>query len=146
MKYEYIKGYRNERFKQVTGVSLETFSAMAEIIKTAYAECHKKHNGRNRKLKIEEMLLAMLEYYKEYSSYECIAANYGISKQNMCKTIQWVESVLVKSGVFNLPGKKKLTQSNIEYEIIVVDSTETPIQRPKNGQSKYYSGKKNDIQ
>jgi hypothetical protein len=62
------------------------------------------------------------------------------------KVIRWVEEALIKSGEFSLPGKKKLAQSTIEYEVIVVDTTETPIQRPKNGQRKYYSGKKNSIQ
>ena len=143
MKYENIKNYKDERFRQVTGVQSETFSAMTNVLKAAYAERHKKHNGRNRKLSVEDMLLATLEYYREYRAYECIAASYGISKQNICKTIQWVEEVLVKSGLFSLPGKKVLTQTDTEIEVVLVDTTETPIQRPKNGQKEYYSGKKN---
>jgi len=144
MKYEYIKSYQNERFRQATGVRPETFLAMTEVLKAAYAERHKKHQGRNRKLAIEDMLLSMLEYYKEYSSYECIATNYGISKQNMCKTIRWVEEVLIKSRLFSLPGKKALSNIGSEIEVILVDTTETPIQRPRKGQKRYYSGKKND--
>ncbi len=37
----------------------------------------------------------------------------------------------MKSRELTLPGKKKLTQSDHQIEIIVVDVTETPIERPK---------------
>jgi hypothetical protein len=92
------------------------------------------------------MLLMTLEYHKEYRTLECIGASYGLQKANVGKTIKWVEDVLIKSGLFELPGKKKLMQPTIEYEVIVVDTTETPIQRPKHNQEHYYSGKKNGTQ
>ena len=144
MKYENIKTYKKAAFKQVTGVTAETFQAMIEVLKAAYKETHSKHNGRHRKLSLEDMLLMTLEYYKEYRTLECIGASYGLKKTNVSKTIKWVEEALIKSGEFSLPGKKRLVQPTIEYEVIVVDTTETPIQRPKNNQRKYYSGKKND--
>ena len=143
MKYEIIKNHKEANFKAVTGVTSETFHAMVEVIKVAYEETHKTHNGRHRKLSREDMLLMTLEYYKEYRTLECIGASYGLQKANVGKTIKWVEEVLAKSGLFSLPGKKKLVQSDIEFEVIVVDTTETPIQRPKNKQKQFYSGKKN---
>jgi len=143
MKYEHIREYKDRDFREATGVLPSTFEAMAKKLKEAYDDVHKKP-GRNRKLSIEDMLLMALEYYREYRTLKCIGASYGLHKTNVNKTVQWVEGVLVKSGMFNLPGKKKLAQGNIEYEVIVVDSTETPIERPKGGQRRYYSGKKND--
>jgi len=145
MKYEHIKEYADADFREVTGVLPATFNAMIKVLDIAYREVHKKH-GRNRKLTLEDMLLMTLEYYKEYRTLKCIGASYGLCKTNVNKVIQWVENVLTESGLFSLPGKKKLVQSNIEYEVIVVDSTETPIERPKNKQRKHYSGKKNDTQ
>jgi hypothetical protein len=143
MKYENIKNHKDTSFRQATGVSRSTFDAMLEVIEIAYAEAH-KNRGRHRKLSREDMLLMTLEYYKEYRSLECIGASYGLTKANVGKVIKWVEEALIKSGEFSFPGKKKLVQPTIEYEVIVVDTTETPIQRPKNNQRKYYSGKKND--
>jgi len=144
-KYENIKSFKEAEFKAVTGVTPKTFEAMLRVVKAAYAETHSKHNGRHRKLSREDMLLMTLEYYKEYRTLECIGASYGLKKTNVGKTIKWVEEALIKSGEFNLPGKKKLAQPTLEFEIIVVDTTETPICRPKNNQRDYYSGKKNDI-
>jgi hypothetical protein len=40
-----------------------------------------------------------------------------------------VESVLIKDSWFRLPNKRKLCESN--FDVIVVDCTEGPIQRPK---------------
>jgi hypothetical protein len=53
--------------------------------------------------------------------------------------------VLIKSGIFSLGGKKALVDPNTEIEVILVDSTEVAIERPKRGQKAYYSGKTNDI-
>jgi len=46
------------------------------------------------------------------------------------------------SGLFSLPGKKKLVQPSVEYDVIVVDTIEISIQSPKINQRHYYSGKK----
>jgi len=145
MKYEIIKDYREAKFRSITGVKPSTFQVMVEVLKDEYAKVHEKH-GRNRKLSIEDMLLLTLEYYKEYRTYECIGASYGLNVSNVSKTIIWVENVLIKCGLFRLDGKKALIDPNTEIEVILVDSTETPIERPQKGQRRYYSGKKNGTQ
>lgn len=143
MKYENVIKLKDQTFRTVTGVTKETFAKMTEILKEEYAIIHAKY-GRERKLSIEDNLLMMLEYYKEYRTFECIGASYGLTKSATRKAIMWVEETLMKSGIFNLPGKKVLQTADSEIEIIMVDSTEIPIERPKNGQKRYYSGKKND--
>jgi hypothetical protein len=45
--------------------------------------------------------------------------------------VQWVEDTLAESGVFNLPGKKALKKKSASVKNIVVDVTESPINRPK---------------
>ena len=39
--------------------------------------------------------------------------------------------LLIKSGEFSLPGKKELFKSDMEYEVILIDATESPVERPK---------------
>jgi hypothetical protein len=142
-KYENIKSYKESEFKAVTGVTPATYNAMLEIIKEAYKAAH-QNRGRHRKLSCEDMLLMTLEYYKEYRTMECIGASYDLRKSNVSNTIKWVEDALTDSGKFSLPGKKELVRANSGIEIIVVDTTEIPIQRPKcrKKQKDYYSGKK----
>jgi hypothetical protein len=47
-----------------------------------------------------------------------------------------------RAGVFQLPGKKQLLEPESVAKLVVVDATETPIERPKKGQRRFYSGKK----
>lgn len=142
MKYEQLQNISDNRFRQAVGVNRATFIEMLEIIRVSYFKRHSRHNGRHRKLSLEDMLLATLEYLYEYRTFECIGVSYGLSKQNIRNTIIWVEAELISSGLFKLPGKKVLKQAK-PIEVVLVDTTESPIQRPSRNQKRYYSGKKN---
>ena len=146
-KYNNIKSYKDAQFRLVTGVTRETFEVMLQIVKEAYADAH-RNRGRHRKQSCEDMLLMTLEYFAEYRTLDCIGASYGLQKSTVGRIIRWVEGTLHQSGTFSLPGKRALVQANTEIEVVVVDTTETPIQRPKDpkAQKAYYSGKKNDTQ
>lgn len=141
MKYENIKEYDEKQFRRITGVKRAMFNKMIEILKKSYAEKHSRR-GRKPKLSIENQLLAALEYWREYRTYAHIAASYGIAESNIYRSIKWIEDVLIKDGTFSLPGKKELLKSDAEYEVILIDATETPIERPQKKQRNYYSGKK----
>jgi hypothetical protein len=51
-------------------------------------------------------------------------------------------TLLMRSGKFCLPGKKQLYANAYNWNVLVVDVTESPIERPKKKQRDYYSGKK----
>jgi transposase-like protein len=134
MKYTNIKSYSDAQFRRVTGLKRETFNKALEILSAKYAQEHSgnvRNSGRKSTLSIEDKLLATLEYLREYRTYSHIAASYGIAESNIYRTIKWVEETLIKDGTFSLPGKKALVSSNIEYEVVYIDATETPIERPK---------------
>ena len=132
-------------FKRLYGVKPYTFEKMLAILQKEYDELHKK-GGSPPKLSVKDKLTIMLKYLREYRTMESIGADYGVSKSTICESIQWVENTLEKDGTFKLPGIKVLEEASEDIEIIVVDATESPIQRPKKGQKEYYSGKKNATQ
>ena len=103
---------------------------MVEILQKSYTEKHQLR-GRKPKLSIEDLLLATLEYLREYRTYAHIAASYGIAESNIYRGIEWVEDTLIRDGTFSLPGRKAPLKSDMEYEVILVDATESPIERPK---------------
>ena len=144
MKYEIIKEYSDKKFRRITGVKRATFEKMLEILKKAYAEKHRRR-GRKPKLSIEEQLLAALEYWREYRTYAHIAANYGIDESNIYRSIKWIEETLIKDGMFSLPGRKELLKSDAEYEVILVDATETPVERPQKNKENTIQERKKDI-
>jgi hypothetical protein len=71
------------------------------------------HGGPKPKLCLEAMLLASLEYIKEYRTYAHVATSYGMSESQIFRIIRWVEDTLVKDGTFSLPGRKALLKSDV---------------------------------
>jgi transposase len=108
---------------------------MLEILREADAK-KKAKGGRKSKLSIEDQLLMALEYIREYRTYFHIATNYGISESVAYKIIRWIEDTLIKHPDFALPGRKALLKSDMEYEVVLIDASESPIERPKKKGSK----------
>jgi hypothetical protein len=131
-------------FKRLYGVKPSTFEKMMAILQKEYDKMHKA-GGAPPKLSVKDKLTVALKYLREYRTMESIGADYSVSKSTICESIQWVENTLAKDKTFKLPGKKVLNETSGAIEYIVVDATESPIQRPKKGQKEYYSGKKNAI-
>jgi Helix-turn-helix of DDE superfamily endonuclease len=130
MKYEKIKNYKDEEFRRLSGVKRSTFKKMIEIL--AEAEKKKKiRGGKPNALPMEERLLMALEYLREYRTYFHVASSYGISESSCYRNIKWIEDTLIRHPDFALPGRKALLKSDMEYEVILIDATETPIERPK---------------
>ena len=133
-QYDRVKGLGESDFRRLTGVKPKTFEKMVEVLTKAFAR-KKQHGGRPNKLCIEDMLPMTLEYLREYRPYFHIGRSYGLSESNACKGIEWVEDCLVKDKAFSLPGRKALLKSDAEYEVVLIDATETPIERPKKNKS-----------
>jgi len=130
MKYPQIQGLEDEKFRRLTGVKRSTFEKMLSILKDANIK-KKAQGGRKNKLCIEDQLLMSLEYIREYRTYFHTSQSYGVSESSAYKTIKWVEDTLIKHPDFSLPGRKALLKSDMEYEVVLIDATETPIERPK---------------
>lgn len=144
MKYETIKEYNDKQFRRITGVKRKTFEKMVEILQKSYEQKHRRR-GRKPKLSIENQLLATLEYLREYRTYAHIAASYGIDESNIYRAIKWVEDVLIKDGTFSLPERRELLKSKAKYEVILIDATETPIERPQKNRENIIPERKKDI-
>jgi hypothetical protein len=128
-------------FKQLYGVKPNTFHKMLSILQREYDALHQK-GGKPPKLTVEDKLYITLKYLREYRTMYSIAAEYGVCKGTVCLSIQWVEDTLAGDGTFALPGKKVLKRKSASIQYVVVDVTESPINRPQKNQKEYYSGKK----
>jgi len=70
-------------------------------------------------------------YWRENRTYFHVAQAYNVSDNTCWKTIRWIENALIQSRVFRLPGKKALLEDGANFEVVLIDATETPIERPK---------------
>lgn len=141
LKYEKVTTLSEGQFRRLTGVKRQTFEKMIEILIKA-DQIKKSKGGRPSKLCIEDKLLMTLEYLREYRTYLQISTSYGLAESNTFEIIRWVENTLVKSKEFSLPGKKALLKSDYEFEVVLIDATESPIERPKKNNASFTQGKK----
>lgn len=144
MRFEQIKAETEEGFRRLTGIKRKTFEVMLMILKRAEA-CLKAKGGKPNKLAIEDRLLMTLEYLREYRTYFHISRSYGISESACYRNIRYIEDTLIKDGQFSLPGRKSLVKSELEYEVILIDATETAIERPKKNKDAFIPAKKGNI-
>lgn len=134
----------DKNFRRITGVKRKTFDVMVEII-TEALKIKKLKGGRPNKKSPEAMVLMMLEYAREYTTYASIGLTYGLSEPTTFKIIRWIEDILIKDNRFHLPGKNALFKDENNFEIVLVDVTESPIERPKKNKDHTIQARKNDI-
>jgi hypothetical protein len=126
MNYKTIEHLKDSDFKRLTGVQRKTFEQMLAVIEKGLRDF-----GRPPKLSRADQLLMTLMYWREYRTEFHIAQSYGVSEATVCRTIRKVENALVRSKKFRLPGKKALHSSDTVFEVVLVDVSEQPVERPK---------------
>ena len=141
-RYNKAARLKDDDFKQLFGVEKETFDAMVDILRGAYAEKHERR-GRHAKLSMEDQLFLSLKYWRQYVTQKELAFEFEVGEATVHDVIVWVENTLVKSGKFSLPGKKALLGDS-EIDIVLVDVTESPIERPKKNNVNGIQVKRND--
>src|SRR5512141_1258035 len=140
MNYETIEHLKDSDFKRLTGVQRETFDQMLAVIEEGIRDF-----GRPPKLSRADQLLMTLMYWREYRTEFHIAQSYGLDESTVSRTIQKIEDVLVRSGKFRLPGKKALQTSDTVFEVVLVDASEQPIERPKKAKNGTTAAKRSII-
>ncbi len=138
LRYQQLKP---EDFKRLCGVHHQTFACMVAVLEEQ-VELKKKKPGRPSKFSIEDQVLMSLEYWREYRTYFHIGQTWELHESTVSRIVRKVENALIRAGVFQLPGKKQLLDPEAAAKLIVIDATETPTERPKKGQKRFYSGKK----
>lgn len=141
-RYDKLEHLSDDQFKRLTGVKRSTFTVMVEDLMEAEIAAH-AYGGRPNKLCVEDRLLMALEYNREYRTYFHVGESYGVSEGNAYKIIRWVEDTLVKDKRFALPGRKELLKSDVEYALVLIDASESPVERPKKDSASTTPAKRN---
>ena len=130
MKYIDSNKLSDPQFKRYTGISWSTFDLMVDQLKKQIPT-----KGRPSKLSVEDQVLLCLSYWREYRTLFHVATSYGVSEPTASRIVRHVEDCLIQSNLFTLP--KKLPEGEgIDWNVVIVDATEIPIQRPKKTEKK----------
>jgi hypothetical protein len=142
-RFEKAMKLKDTDFKQIIGVQKETFLELSGVLRDRYIVQHKR-GGRPSKLSIEDQLFLSLKYWRQYITQKELAFEFDVSETTAHDVIVWVEDTLIKSNKFSLPGKKVLLEDN-DIEVVLVDVTESPIERPKKNSEYGIQESKNGI-
>ncbi|MCG3810303.1 transposase family protein [Psychrobacter sp. Ps4] len=131
-------------FKRYTGIQKATFRAMLEAMQQH--EATKRKSGRPSDLSLESQILLALTYWREYRTLYHIGMDFGIHESSASRIVHKVENVLISSGQFDLPRKLPRGEpDDTNWSAVIIDATETPIERPKKTKATTTVAKRSDI-
>lgn len=128
-------------FNRLVGMKVKDFEVILEKLSPLWEKkvlSTYKRPGRNFKLNLADMLMMLLIYYRSYISQAFVGYLFGIDDSRVCRLMKRLEPLLAR--VVAIRKERHLSQEEVEN--LIIDATEQPIERPKKGQKKYYSGKK----
>ena len=79
------------------------------------------------------------------SPWDRLISHFAMSRNNSYKNKSLVRKSFIKMFGVKLPSKKRIVESDMDYEVFVVDTTETLIERPMI-KNKVYTKDKNKLQ
>ena len=131
MSYELetIHALADAAFRRLLGVKRTTYKAMLAELERQHAA--KKKSGRPPVLSLERQLVLALQFWREYRTHYHLAVEWGVQESTVRRSIERVENTLVKSGAFALPARPRVGGADQRWEVVVVDVTERPVERPK---------------
>lgn len=137
--YHTVFGYSEKKFLRTFGLHKLDFVYLLTLVEKWIRKraLHPK-GGHPFVLTAYDYLAITLLYIRQYHTMDSMADEWGVSKGTICKVYNSTISYLVTSGKLRLLSDKDLSDG----DIVVVDATESHINRPKKGQKEYYSGKK----
>ncbi len=89
---------------------------MVDIVKAS--EKKKKKPCRCPKLIIEDQVLIIIQYWREYRTYYHIGLDWGMFESAVCRIVYKIENTLISSRKFSLPGKKKLLKMSSHEDLV----------------------------
>ena len=91
------------------------------------------------------LTILALTYWREYRTLYYISMDFGIHELSASRIIRKIEDILIDSGKFELPKKlPSHVDENINWTVVIVDATETPIERPKKTKATTIAVRKNN--
>src|SRR5882762_3304582 len=149
-------------FRHLTGITVEVFDALAEVVVPAVEAAHREALDRPDRQRavgggddfdlpwIDHVLVAIV-WLRQYPTQEVLGFLFGVSDSTARRAVERCLPVLEKAGrdTMRMPdpgrGRRKKLPALLKDTpglAVVIDSFEQRTQRPKRRQRAYYSGKK----
>jgi Helix-turn-helix of DDE superfamily endonuclease len=130
-------------FTRISGLKRGLFEDLYVLIAERMEEQKEaypmRRRGRKTEMSLEDKLLLMLIYYREYYTCLSLSKTFGISEAYASKLIHRMGRLVAEA----LPLGGKRTIHHADIKAVLIDASEQTIERPQRKQRAYYSGKKN---
>ncbi|WP_339043802.1 transposase family protein [Cardinium endosymbiont of Tipula unca] len=140
LTYKKLSKYPHS-LRRLVGIELSQLNAILTSLTPIWSK-HLRNSydrpGRYYKHDLGSMVSLLLIYYRSYTTQEFVGYLFDLDKSNVCRIIKKLEPLL--ATILPIPDKRILTKEEVSN--LIIDVTEQPIERPKQGQEAYYSGKK----
>ena len=134
MRWKQMRKVEAGKFRRLTGVTPAVFAQMKEAALASKAPSSHPAGGGRRgpkpKLGIEDRLLVLLMYYREYRTFAHVGASFGVSEAQAWRIVTDLETRLLADGRFHLERNQAL-RSDTHWQGVVVDVGECAVERPK---------------
>jgi Helix-turn-helix of DDE superfamily endonuclease len=116
MYWNNLKLLTPSKFQRYTGVKIPTFQRMVQTVKS-WELLNRNPRSRPPNFSIEDRILIMLCYYREYITYFHLGVKYDVHETTAYRIVVKIENILIKSGAFSLP-KSSSIPSDTDLEIV----------------------------
>ena len=134
MRWKQMRGMEAGKFRRLTGVQPAVFEPMRAAAQAGEPPSSHPAGGRRRgprpKLRIEDRLLLLLMYYREYRTFAHTGASFGVSEAPAWRLVTDLEARLLADGRFHLERKQSLRRDT-HWQGVVIDVGECAVERPK---------------
>ena len=134
MRWEQMRQVRPDKFRRLVGVIPAVFEQMrAAVLASEPVSTHPvkgARRGPKPKLALEDRLLLLLMYYREYRTFAHLGASFGVSEAQSWRIVTDLEARLLADGRFHLTRKQSL-RGDTHWQGVVVDVGECACERPK---------------
>ena len=134
MRWEHVQQYEPKKFRRLVGVTPEVFEQMREVALAGVPASTHPVQGAKRgpkpKLGIEDQLLMLLMYYREYRTFAHTGASFEVSETSCWRIVTDLEVRLLADERFHLERKQSLRAAT-HWQGVVVDVGECAVERPK---------------
>ena len=131
-----------KKFARMIGLKKSLFDILVKKVLQQIEEHQQAHplsaRGKKPMMSIENKLLLMLMYYRNYHTYLTLSEWFGISEGYANKIVHRMSKLVVKA----LPLGRNRQIDNEEIKAVLIDASEQRIERPQKKQRQYYSSKK----
>lgn len=138
MRYDSLQHLPPDAFKRLVGIPPDLFKEQLAVLEQA--ERAKRKSGRPSPLSLADQLLLTLSYWREYRTLFHLGVTYGVHESTAQRIVTRTEQRLLAANELDRV-QRAATETLAADAVVIVDASESPIERPKKNQATFTVGK-----